>query len=278
MKKIIVTLAVLLLAAPAMASVDIVCSVTGANEVTVSFSTSGEAELVRAIALDVQVNDPNAWIEDVNCVSAGYKIYPGSIQIDAGGNVTDYGTCAGELDVNVMTSEQGSLYVGAANEPDEGALFILTLRGCTKDESGNVSVTVSENALRGGVVMEDPNLDPTVNLTGCTVNIGECPGCDCMADITDITGGGAPDGTVNFGDLMKIYVQMITVYPAGDPTFVFDIGLPAGFECADITDITGAGPPDGTINFGDLMAIYVQMITVYPAGDPTFVFDIGCPF
>jgi hypothetical protein len=229
MKKIIITLAVLLLAAPAMATVTINCTPGGEpNTVVVSF-TSDEGQLVRALALDLQFSDPCAWIEDVNCVHAGYNIYPGSINIDAGGNVTNYGSC-GILDGNSMTSEQGSLYeIGVDTPPTPGDLFIVTLGGCGQIGSGgDVVISVSENALRGGIVMEDASAPSAVVLNGTTVNIGECEeiGCACPGDITDVTSGGPPDGTVNFGDLMKIYVEMITVYPAGDPTFLFDIGCP----------------------------------------------------
>ncbi len=281
MKGIIFLLTLFLVAGPVISSVDISCTVTGPNEVTVSFSTSGETELVRMISLDVQVNDPNVYIADINCVSAGYYIHPGSISIDSNGNVDDLGSCAGVLDGNSMTSEQGSLYVGAVNSPAEGALFIVTLGGCTGGCGGGdetVTVSVSENVLRRGVVMEDPDLDPTVNLTGCAVNIGECPSADCCAclgDVSDLSGSGPPDGTVNFGDLMAIYTEMINQYPNGDPILQYAIWppyLPVGFECADIDG-------SGSINITDLMTIYTEMINQYPHGDfhnPWY--DIGCPF
>ena len=205
MKKIIVTLAVLLLAAPAMAAdVEIVCTATGPNEVTVSFTETAPG-LVRAIALDVQIDDPNVVIADVNCVSAGYFIYPGSISIDAGGTVTDYGTCAGAQDGNTMTSEQGSLYAGADPLPVPGDLFILTLSGCTQEaKAGIVAVTVSENALRGGVVMEDPDQVVTVGLTGCDADVGcwTAPiGCPCLGDMNG-------DEWLSTADLSLLFTQL----------------------------------------------------------------------
>ncbi len=227
MKKIIVTLAVLLLAAPAMADVFIVCTPgPGPNDVTVSFSSSGEAELVRAIALDVQISDPNAWVEDVNCVSEGYIIHPTNIVIGVGGAVEEYGSCAGVHDDNLVISEQGSLYIGAANEPLEGDLFIVTIAGCTQLDPNEVTVTVSENALRGGVVMEDAS-NPTlpVNLSGASTTwlIGKCAVSDiCAACRGDV----AVDGTVDFSDLMAVYNGMTAVYPTGDPSFDYDIGCP----------------------------------------------------
>jgi hypothetical protein len=249
MKKIIVTLAVLLLTAPVMADVTITCS-AGAepNTVVVSFSVSGEAELVRAIALDIQVNDPNVSITDVNCVSDGYYIYPGSIAIDAGGNVTDYGTCAGVLGSNDLTSEQGSLYVGAPNAPAPGDLFILTLGGCTLGD-GNVGVTVSENQLRGGVVMEDAGAPSgSVILVGCDVEIPICAeeGCQCFGDVSGPTG--VPDGSVSTSDMGAL---LGVLGAAGPPYNVCPV--PAGFECMDLSGPTGV--PDGCLSTADMGAL-----------------------
>jgi hypothetical protein len=268
MKKIIVALAMLLLAAPAMAVVTITCTETDVNEVTVSFVASGEAELVRAIALDVQVNDPNAWIEDINCVSGDYPIHPGSISIDAGGTVTDYGTCAGVHDGNQMISEQGSLYASGDPTPAQsGDLFILTLAGCTFNEPCDVTITVTQDALRGGIVMEDAGAPSSVVLNGCSVTLVPCPNpdpCPCDGDVDD-------NSTVNFSDLIAIYSEMVTQYPTGDPTYAYDIGKPVALQCADLDD-------SGSITFSDLITIYSEMVTQYPTGDPTYGYDIGCPF
>jgi hypothetical protein len=200
------------------------------NTVVVSF-TSTEGQLVRAIALDVQFSDPCAWIDDVNCVHAGYNIYPGSINIDAGGNVTNYGTCAGVLGDNAMTSEQGSLYeIGVDTPPTPGNLFIITLEGCGQVGSGgDVVITVSENVLRGGIVMEDAGAPSAVVLNGTTVNIGECqiPPPVCPGDICDSSTMGPPDGTVDSGDFYKIYGEILNQYPGFvDPTYKYDIGCP----------------------------------------------------
>ena len=263
MKKIIVTLAVLLLAAPAMASVDIVCTPdNGANTVTVSFSTNGEAELVRALALDIQFSDPNVWIEDINCApgtDAGYNIHPSNIDISPGGVVDDYGSCAGEEDTNSMTSEQGSLYVGlpsGPNAPDEGDLFIITLGGCTLDVSGDVAITISENVLRGKVVMEDVSNPGTVNLTGCSLGIGECPpppdpSCPCPGDVDGNT-------FINTSDLGQLITQLTA---AGAPYIIPSSGV------GDCRDYDG----NGFINTSDLG----QLITALTnAGAP---YIISCP-
>ena len=208
MKKIIVTLAVLLLASPAMAVTITVVPGPGPNDVTIGFDDDDDAQRVRAIALDVQVADANVVIGDVNCVSASYNIHPGSISIDAGGTVTDYGTCAGAgLDSNTMASEQGSLYEdGVDPYPVEGDLFIITLEGCTVVADGNVVVSVSENQLRGGIVMEDPEVPPeSVDVSAtATVNVGTCTTL-CLGDMDG-------NGFVNTTDL-GMMVNLIAPAP-----------------------------------------------------------------
>lgn len=223
MKKIIITLAVLLLAAPVMADVTITCTNSGPNEVTVSFSTSGESELVRAIALDVQISDPCAWIEEVTCVS-DYNIHPGSIDISPAGVIDDLGTCAGEQDTNSMTSEQGSLYVGD-NAPVPGDLFIITLGGCGEvGSSGDVVVTVSENALRGGVVMEDADgPDGSVISDGITINIGECAIAGCATCVGDVDG----NGYLTTADITTLFNQIAGL---GSPYWV----ITDAADCGDV--------------------------------------------
>lgn len=267
MKKIIVTLAVLLLASPAMATVTItVVAGPGPNDVTIGFTDGGETQRVRAIALDVQVNDPNVVIGEVNCVSADYYIYPGSISINASGDVTDYGTCAGEQDGNTMASEQGSLYVdGVDPYPVPGDLFIVTLAGCTLVPDGNVVVSVSENQLRGGIVMEDPEVPPVSVDVSATATVTVCviSGCTCWGDVAgDVSP--APDGKVNTSDLAAF---MGLLGPLGPP---FSVGsVPAGWECMDIAgDISPAS--DGNLNTSDLAAL---MGYLGPLGPP---FDGPC--
>ncbi|MHC4212439.1 MAG: hypothetical protein ACYSWP_03595, partial [Planctomycetota bacterium] len=188
----------------------------------------------------------------------GYNIYPGSISIDTNGIIVDPGNCAGVLDGNSMSSEQGSLYVGAANSPAEGDLFIVTLGGCTLEPGGDVSVTVSENALRSGVVMEDPEETPTVNLTGCTVNICEYPPvCQCWGDVVGNTSP-APDGIVNTADLGAF---MGLLGPVGPP---FDLGtVPPGYECWDIAGSVSP-VPDGVLNMADLCAMMAWLGPRWP--------------
>ena len=270
MKGIIFLLTLFVFTAPVFATVTI--DLTPGVEpytVVVSFSSDEDpGKLVRAIALDIQVNEPNVWIEDVNCVSAGYYIYPGSININASGEVDDYGTCAGVIDGNHMTSEQGSAYVGAANEPAEGDLFIVTLGGCTLEDPNVVAVTVSLNALRGGIVMEDAGAATTVVLNGCTVNMGECCAGDCGPICPgDVAGSTSPepDGIVNTADLGALLGLLGPLFGSTPPYEVCPI--PVGFECMDLAGSTSPAP-DGCINTADLGALLGYLGPLYGSTPP----------
>ena len=142
MKKMIFALVVLLFAAPAWATtVTISCEQVGdTNQVEISYTTDGT--LPRAFAVDITVDDGNIvaceppMIGPCTTTERGYGIFPGTIDIDALGNVTDYGspvapqsdlpadTQAG-LGTNGITIERGSLYVDGNAPPVSGLLCTL---------------------------------------------------------------------------------------------------------------------------------------------------------
>jgi hypothetical protein len=235
MKRITVLFLMFVVAVPAMATDVTITAVAGPEpkSVTVGFTTSNITELVRAIALDVIVTDPSILICDINCVNPEYGIYPGSINIDATGTIADWGTCAGAgLESNTVASEQGSLYIGPANAPAQsGDLFIITLGGCTLDGNGEVTVSITEDAIRGGIVLENPDIAANVTLPGdVTVNMGNCGwgGCACMGDYTGPTG--VPDGVVSTSDMGA----MLGLLGAAGPPYVVS-PIPAGWECMDLS-------------------------------------------
>jgi hypothetical protein len=275
MRKITFVLVALVLAAPALGDVVITCSQVSDCVVEVSYNAETEAELVRAFALDITVDA--GTITAVDCVNTDYDIYPGSIQIDENGNVTDAGSCAcdssypgtlGGIGTSGVTIEMGSLYeVGVEDPPAKlGALVRITV-----DASCNVSI--AENAIRGGIVMEDPDQVVTVQLNGCAATCGVAP---CLGDLSDTGGFGAPDQRVDIGDLNALLMAMLIKYPEGDPTGLYDVtdqGL-AGYP--DCSDTGGFGDPDDLVNIGDLNAILMAMLTAYPEGDPTGIYLIPC--
>jgi hypothetical protein len=238
------------MAVPVMADVQISVSAgPGPNDVTIGY-TNNELSYVCAFAIDITIADPCAIIQDVNCVSSDYYVHPGTVQIDPTGTVTADGTCKctgypGTLDEpNGVTVEMGAMFIGAENEPAaSGDLVILTLAGC--DSDGDVTVNVSENVIRGGIVMEDPEDEVTVDSPGATVatalpicmaagcwNPASCAGqpygdATCDGDV----------GVVNLADLFALKASFGKCAP-----------WTANECCADFTQ-------DGCINLADLYVL-----------------------
>jgi hypothetical protein len=231
MKKFIIVAAILLLAAPAWA-LDVECSADGCD-VTVFFSGAGGENPVRGMAFDIEVDGDGA-ISDVVCLSAayGYQIFPGDIDIDGSGNVSSWGSCKcsgsypGTLDAaNGMTIEMGSLYEdGVDPDPcDAGDLVSFRVSG-----TGLIHVSITENEIRGGCVLEDATTttagitecDVLISIPYCTDIVLECGGHD--------NGDVNCDGGVNFIDLGLLKVAFFSTK-----------GMPNYNCCADFNDDDG---------------------------------------
>ena len=158
---------IMYLSVPAWARVDITATLDG-GQVIISFDATGEPNLVRAFALDIQL-DHDVNIIEVTPLNPDYYIFPGTMQFDAQGNIIDYGTPVAEyndlpsgplpgLDSNGVTIEMASLYApvgpGSPNAPAPyGPLVSISIAG------NNYCLTVSPNIARAGptgVVMENP--------------------------------------------------------------------------------------------------------------------------
>jgi hypothetical protein len=177
MRTLILALAVVLLAAPAWATVEITLTDLGGGKIEVGYDATDETDLVRAFALDIVSHDGNI----VDCCdyavgdnNGGYGIFPGNfsryITVNTTtGNVDNWGipgytpvadagdpSALGGLDTNGITIEMGALYDDAP-PLDTGVLCIITV------EEGVSKVCVTGNAIRGNVVLEDASeavLDP----------------------------------------------------------------------------------------------------------------------
>ena len=187
MKKLGLVVAVLMIATPALATVAITCTAgAGAdcNLVSVKYlvtTSQSEPNKISGFGLNITVSG-TAKIKSITYTDPNYYIYPGSIQI-AGGVITDYGTpvadkndpgALGGLDTNGITIEMGALYYPTGDNSSAAPKLSGTLLKFRVDK--DCTVTVKENAIRGGVVLTNPNLTPTVTLTGCPV---VCAGPDC---------------------------------------------------------------------------------------------------
>ena len=154
MKKLALLLVALLFASQAMA---LTITVTDdGSAVTIGYADANSLDLVRGFALDISVDA--GTLGAVTELSTDYYIYPGTIVIDAAGDVTDAGTAVapedspGEKDPGI-TIEMASLY--AATDPcghttppgTSGDLVSIVI-----DETCNLAIAV--NTLRGGIVLE----------------------------------------------------------------------------------------------------------------------------
>jgi hypothetical protein len=174
MKKIAFALVVLLFAAPVWATVTITATQVGdTNQVEISYVSDGN--LPRAFGLDITVTDGNiiactpAMEGECTATVRGYGIFPGTIDIDDTQTppvINDFGTpvapagargALGGLYTNGVTIEMFSLYEGPNAPPLSGLLCTIVL-----DADANCTVNIAGNAVRRGVVMEDPTETATI--------------------------------------------------------------------------------------------------------------------
>jgi hypothetical protein len=290
MKKIILVLAMVLIATPAWAGLTIEASqraLSGSdcNVITVTYDMDDtDANIPRAFALEIDLSQENdANIGEVVYVHPEFHVYPGSIQI-TGGVVTDQGTPVAVSDVCSMIVEMGSLYAATdpchTTQPDPcGILLKFTV---ADNESCHVNLAL--NAIRGGMVLEDTGivmtpaeLDAYVTLTECDFDGSDCgvaPGpCDPPSCMGNLTGD---DNIINQTDMMAVYQRLGQHGAAwtGDPQFKYVItpSEPLWHECADVVGT------DNVINQTDMMAIY-QKLGMHGAtwtGDPQLKYVIPC--
>jgi len=154
-------LIVLLLAYPAQATVVLTFTDLGNAVVELGYDASQEASLVRAFGLDIAVSQ--GIIISIENLSFDYWFYPGSTIIDPEtGEIIHTGTptvpsdtpgALGGLGTSGMTIGMASLYseddpVHNTPPPVSDVLFTFTV-------SAECDVTVAENSVLGGVVLED---------------------------------------------------------------------------------------------------------------------------
>ncbi|MCH7558069.1 MAG: hypothetical protein IIB56_11505 [Planctomycetes bacterium] len=179
MRKTFFVLVVAMLTTPMWAAVTITATDLGEGVVAIDYS-SDETMLVRAFALDITVDAGTIdAISDfaVGDDNNGYGIFPANfsryITVDpATGEVSDWSVAGyspvadgndpgalGGLGTNGITIEMGSLYDTKA-PATQGRL-------CTVTCSETCLLTVTTNATRGNVVLEDAS-EAAVDLTGAT--------------------------------------------------------------------------------------------------------------
>jgi len=251
-------------------------AVSDGNKVTVKYGCTASEE-VRAFALQIAVTNGKFSVLSPQEISTDYYVYPGSIQfaVDSNGAtyISDLGSPVAEQDPNGGVIEMASLYAASdpnhPNPPPTGAGPYALLSFGVDCDSGPQTVTLSLDTKRGGVVLKDPNITPTVNLpaplvvpctTECLVVGKNCggvmitqamydrwvtlgrPNCwcypchyrgdingDCLVNATDLMGTDGPGGAILDG------------WRDG-----WNFPYTALIACADINN-------DGLINATDLM-------------------------
>jgi hypothetical protein len=190
MKKLILVLALVLVASPAFA-LNLTLTQQGTTSVyDLGYAGADPGNLPRAFALDVVVTG-GATISAVTPTmtgestsgTPGYGIFPGTIAIDGNGVVTSYGspvapdTDPGASGTGIGTDEVilelGSLYVGGPNAPGTSGLLCTLTLNCGGASAGKITVS-EEDTYRGGVVLEDG--------TSATVAAKDANSCvlDCL--------------------------------------------------------------------------------------------------
>lgn len=209
MRKLVLLLVAMLLAAPAMGAVSVTCSHEGSGVFAISYDASGEAELVRAFALDITVDAGTIdSISDYSTDGSGYGIYPGSITI-SGGSVSAYGDpiapsadpgALGGLGTGGITVEMGSLYEAGVDTPP-GTSGLL----CKVATTGAGQLNITTNATRGAVVLEDAS-QATVADSSCVVAVDPVLGTkwDPLMCGGQSLGDATCDGGINLGDLFAL--------------------------------------------------------------------------
>lgn len=179
MKKLVLILAVLVIAAPAMAASLSMTDLTG-GWVAINYNKDAGV-MPRAFALNVSVTAGviDNYADSVSDATIEpFNVYMGNISIDNGviigrGSPVAPGTAPDaptQLGTSAIVIEMGSLYVPGTSDPCEPATSgILIKLHCSVSD---FTMDVTSNALRGKVVLEDT----TVEDLSASITVPECEG------------------------------------------------------------------------------------------------------
>jgi hypothetical protein len=223
MKKFALALMVLAITVPASATVVLTSAVgagADANLVTISYNCNA-GEKVRAFALDVNAGG-KLLVGSAQAVSTEYYVYPGSIQfaVTGGGEtyISDLGTPMANQTVAGGVVEMASLYAASdpnhtSAPPSSGGLVKFRIN-CPP---GPVTVKITLNTQRGGVVLEDPNVIPTVTLPADLVVCpsGTPPCWSCPGQPLGDTNGSGTINATDYFNFKKSYGTGSATHPHG---------------------------------------------------------------
>jgi len=155
MKKIILVLAVLALAIPAMAGITVTTAQVGTTSVVQVSYTATDGNIPRAFALDFTMSPANATALAPYGFNPNFYVAPGTFTYDPCTGATNWGNPIVGPNTVKFTCEMGSLWdpcdpctAHRTQPPSTGTLFSFNVdKTCT--------ISVAQNAARGGVVMEN---------------------------------------------------------------------------------------------------------------------------
>jgi len=189
MKKLLVLVVILAVAAPSMAATTVSCAQVGTTKAfTVSYTYDGVGIPPRAFALDVTLSAGTisgvtaAKVGESTSASLGFGIFPGTIDITTAGVVSTYGSPVAPaadpgakpgIGTNAVTLELGSLYAtgGAPNVAGTPKTAVLATVAVSTTPA---TVTIVGNGTRGSLVLEDAT--STTASTSCALVSGICKG------------------------------------------------------------------------------------------------------
>jgi hypothetical protein len=247
MKKLIFVLALLLMAAPAMAAIELNFEEWegwvdddpnfGWNEGMLSYDVNGE-NIPRAFAIEVQLDDPNFeidWIWREGDGGDAYWVTPTHIDI-GDGEVLEWGPAWGELDGDYAVIEMASLYAeGEAGPPSEAGLCGIAVVGPAGE---TVCLDFAVEPVRGGVIDESLNpleIDPNGPICLTMASPGpECWDYPCF-------GCGDADGSDSVGSADA--VVLISAWPPKTYNPCADFDQSGGVGSADAVILINHWPP-----------------------------------
>ena len=210
MKKLILVLAIALIAVPAMA-VNVILEQVDSDTLAVKYNSNGTTPETRMRAVALVITAPGAtltldagsYVEGESTPTVGqngYGIYPASISINAEGTVTDDGSPLADAgdpgaDLGDVVLEFGSLYDSSITDSapgTEGTLCTFTVAAAS-----TVTITmVDEDIYRGGLVLENGDATGDIDTSiEFVIASGPEPATNGtpVANVTTATGGLATD-------------------------------------------------------------------------------------
>jgi len=207
MKKLILVLAIALIASPVFAELVVGLEAVDGDTFAVVYSGADAENLPRAFALTLTIDgtgsefdsfvDGSYYQGESTAANPKFGIYPARIDILSDGSVNNYGTPEAQtgdpgttgtgFGTSTLILEFGSLYFGDVNAPaTSGTLCQINY---TKGTGATQISMEDEDTYRGGLVLEDGTLGEVDTFLTLTTPPGPATNGTPVANVTTATGG-----------------------------------------------------------------------------------------